>query len=115
MDSVLAPPTETFNDLSSISSLRDLPPAFCESLVRIRRHLHQHPELGFEEESTSRFIRETLERHDLTVRGPIAETGLFVDIHGEHPGGCIGYRADIDALPIRDAKQVPYASRNPGV
>ena len=98
-----------------LTSPRDLPPTFCKSLIRIRRHLHQHPELGFEEHATSRFIRETLERQGLEVRGPVAETGLFVDIEGGHPGGFVGYRADIDALPIRDAKHVPYASRNPGV
>lgn len=115
MDTVAAPPTETFANLSSIGSIQELPAEFYESLIRIRRHLHQHPELGFEETATSRFIRETLERHGLKVHGPIAETGLFVDIHGEQPGGCVGYRADIDALPIRDAKQVPYASRTPGV
>lgn len=74
-----------------------------------------NPEVGLKERETSRLIREVLEMHGLRVRGPLAGTGLFVDIVGAQPGPAIGYRADIDALPIQDAKQVPYASQNPGV
>jgi amidohydrolase len=81
-------------------------------LTSIRRHLHMHPELGLEEHETSEFIRSTLEQHGLEVAGPIAETGLFVDIEGALPGNTVAFRADIDALPIQDAKQVPYRSKN---
>ena len=102
-------------DLSPLADLREIPAAFGDLLVAIRRHLHAHPELGFQEHATSRFIRTTLEDHGLTVHGPVAETGLYVDIHGDEPGGCVAYRADIDALPIQDAKQVSYASGIPGV
>jgi amidohydrolase len=75
-----------------------------------------NPELGFQEWETSRFIREVLEMHGLEVHGPIAQTGLYVDIEGVHPGPAVGYRADIDALPTQDEKEgVPYASRVPGI
>jgi len=84
-------------------------------LTRVRRHLHQNPELGLHEFNTSRFIRAVLETHGLTVHGPIAETGLYVDIKGDHPGPTVAYRADIDALPITDQKDVPYRSKNDGV
>ena len=84
-------------------------------LVSVRRHLHMHPEVGFEEHQTSAFIREVLEMHGLEVQGPIAETGLYTDIVGDASGPFIGYRADIDALPIQDEKSVPYASQVPGV
>lgn len=84
-------------------------------LVRVRRHLHRNPELGLHEFKTSRFIREVLETHGLTVVGPLAETGLYVDIKGDHPGPTVAYRADIDALPIQDHKDVPYTSVNPGI
>lgn len=67
-----------------------------------------------QEHNTSRFIRETLERYGLEVHGPIAGTGLYVDIAGRQPGRGVAYRADIDALPARDGKQVPYRSRNAG-
>ncbi|ARA94748.1 N-acyl-L-amino acid amidohydrolase [Rhodothermaceae bacterium RA] len=83
-------------------------------LTGIRRHLHMNPEIGFQEYETSRFIREILEMHGLRVHGPLAGTGLYVDIEGAHPGRHIGYRADIDALPTPDAKTVPYASRREG-
>lgn len=86
--------------------LRDL-------IVHVRRHLHAHPELGFEEHATAQFIQEVLEAHGFTVEAPLAGTGLYVDIDGAEPGPTIAYRADIDALPIADKKDVPYASSNP--
>jgi amidohydrolase len=93
----------------------DSPTAFDEFLVATRRHLHQHPEIGFHEHQTQRFIRETLIAHGMAPADPIATTGQFVDIAGPLPGPFIGYRADIDALPIQDAKNRPYASQVPGV
>ena len=84
-------------------------------LVSVRRHLHRHPEVGMDEHNTSRFIRETLEGYGLDVHGPIAGTGLYVDIEGKASGGAVGYRADIDALPTQDQKQVPYRSQTPDV
>ena len=92
-----------------------LPEKFSEFLITSRRYLHQYPELGFQEFETSRFIWNTLESLGLNIQGPIAGTGLYVDIEGDGDGPSIGYRADIDALPIQDAKQVPYASKNAGV
>lgn len=84
-------------------------------LVESRRHLHQHPELGFEEVETQRFILATLHAMGL-VPVPVAGTGAYVDIVGALPGPLVGYRADIDALPIQDAKtDVSYASCVPGV
>ena len=92
-----------------------IPDKFADFLISSRHYLHQHPELGFAEFETSRFIWNTLESQGFTVRGPVAGTGLFVDIEGTTPGPSIGYRADIDALPIQDAKHVSYASQNDGV
>jgi len=91
------------------------PEAMRELLVGIRRHLHRHPELGFAEFETSEFIGRTLEEHNLPVTGPLAHTGMYVDIKGDHPGETVGYRADIDALPIQDLKAVPYVSSVDGV
>jgi amidohydrolase len=91
------------------------PEALRDFLVSVRRHLHQHPELGFHEFETSQFIGRTLEEHGLSVVGPLAHTGMYVDIEGEHPGETVAYRADIDALPIQDLKTVPYVSSVDGV
>jgi len=84
-------------------------------LVSVRRHLHQNPELGLHEFETSKFIRAVLETHGMKVHGPLATTGLYVDIEGTHPGPMIGYRADMDALPIQDMKSTPYRSTTDGI
>ena len=89
--------------------------SLAQLLVGIRRHLHKHPEVGMNEHNTARFIRETLEGFGLDVHGPIAGTGLYVDIEGEGTDGTVGYRADIDALPAQDQKRVPYRSQTPDV
>ncbi|PSQ99347.1 MAG: amidohydrolase [Bacteroidetes bacterium QS_9_68_14] len=97
--------------------------ALSELLVSIRRHLHRNPEVGMQEHETSHFIRETLASYGLDVHGPVAETGCWVDIEGSAHGSAngrsagprVGYRADIDALPMQDAKSVSYHSRNDGV
>ena len=84
-------------------------------LVTVRRHLHMHPEVGMNEHETSRFIRQTLEGFGLDVHGPVASTGLYVDIDGRGANGFVGYRADIDALPAQDQKRVSYRSQTPNV
>jgi amidohydrolase len=84
-------------------------------LTGIRRHLHQHPEIGLREFETSAYIRSVLESHGLEVHGPVAGTGLYVDITGRSAGPVVAYRADIDALPTPDEKTVPYRSQVDGV
>ncbi len=94
------------------------PPVEFESFLRAcRQHLHQYPEVGFQEFETARHIRQVLTDRGLHVEGPIAKTGSYVDIEGlaDGTGRTIGYRADIDALPIQDAKTTPYASKHTGV
>ncbi len=98
---------------SLIDDILTLP--FEEQLSAIRRHLHRHPELGFREFETAEFLRQILKRLGLNVHGPIARTGLYVEIEGHEPGPAIGYRADIDALPIQDEKITSYASCVPGM
>ena len=101
--------------------MSSLPDAVIDSLdlqtllTTVRRHLHQNPEIGLQEFKTSAFIRATLEEHGLTVHGPLATTGLYVDITGNTDGPMVAYRADIDALPTQDEKHVPYRSQVPGV
>ena len=85
-------------------------------LIAVRRHLHMNPETGMQEHDTSEFIRRTLAGYGLDVKGPVAGTGLFVDIEGTgstDADGHVGYRADIDALPAQDKKAVPYRSQTP--
>jgi hippurate hydrolase len=81
-----------------------------------RRDLHENPELALEEHRTSAFIQAKLTAFgvDEVVTG-IARTGVVGVIRGREPGGGIGLRADIDALPILEATGLPYASKTPGV
>jgi amidohydrolase len=84
-------------------------------LIEIRRNFHREPELRFEEHHTAQTVEELLGPLGLSVRPGVAGTGLLADLQGEQPGPTIALRADMDALPIRDAKDVPYASRRDGV
>ncbi|WP_299280337.1 M20 aminoacylase family protein [uncultured Tateyamaria sp.] len=82
-----------------------------------RRHLHAHPELGFEEHETSAFVADKLREIGVdTVETGIAQTGVVAVIKGrtDSKGRVIGLRADMDALPIHEASGVDYASTTPG-
>ncbi|NNF03026.1 MAG: amidohydrolase [Rhodothermales bacterium] len=104
------PSTESVNGIELSTDFTSVREDLSQLLSTVRRHLHKNPEIGGEEYETYRFIRELLEMHGLDVTGPLAGTGLYVDIEGAHTGPTVGYRADIDALPIRDEKNVEYCS-----
>jgi amidohydrolase len=84
-------------------------------IVSWRRHLHQYPELSFQETKTAKFIAERLRSFGLDVREGVGGHGLIARIDGKESGPTIALRADFDALPIADEKDVPYKSRVPGV
>ena len=84
-----------------------------EQLVRWRRELHMQPELGFQETRTSSLVAEALGSLGYRVRIQVGRTGV-VGERGEG-GPIIAIRADMDALPLQEANDVPYASRVPGV
>ncbi len=88
---------------------------FAEELTAIRRDLHQHPELGFEEVRTSGIVAEKLRAWGVEVTPGIGKTGVVGVIEGNRPGRRIGLRADMDALPIHEQTNLPWASRTPGV
>lgn len=82
-------------------------------LTAWRREIHRHPELGFQEHRTARLVADTLEEMGLEVETGIGKTGVVGHLGaGER---AIGLRADMDALEIEEANDVPYASQNPGV
>lgn len=114
-DAYPAPDAYRFSRNGQIPDLAVLPDTFASFLTSVRRYLHARPEVGFQEKETYQFIRRHLEIAGLTVIGPLAKTGLYVDIVGAHPGPKIGYRSDMDALPIQDGKSVPYRSQHDGV
>ena len=86
-----------------------------EEIVNWRRYLHQNPELSNQEEKTAKFIEEKLLDFGLEVKTNIGGNGLIGFLKGSEPGPTIALRADFDALPIHDEKEVAYKSSNPGV
>jgi amidohydrolase len=90
----------------------NLPAVDEASLVRDRRDLHQHPELGFQETRTAALAAERLRSLGYDVRTGVGRTGV-VGVKGDG-GRCVLLRADMDALPIEEANDVPYRSRHPG-
>ncbi|MBQ9394368.1 MAG: amidohydrolase, partial [Proteobacteria bacterium] len=81
-------------------------------LIDIRRQLHAHPELGFDEFWTSNFIAEKLESLGLDVTKNFARTGLVAVIPGKDRTRAVAYRADIDALPIEEKTDCAWKSQN---
>lgn len=79
-------------------------------LVDIRRDLHMNPELGFEEVRTPEMIANYLQKLDIDVRTKVGGRGVVGTLCGGKPGKTIALRADFDALPIQDEKEVPYRS-----
>ena len=81
-------------------------------LIKIRRHIHQYPELAYEEYETSNYIQQKLEELKIPFK-KAAKTGIIADIKRDGQK-LIALRADIDALPILEENDIPYKSRNPG-
>ena len=76
-----------------------------------RRQLHKYPELGNREFKTSKLIAEHLTKLGLEVKEGVAKTGVVGILHGAKPGACIGLRADMDALPVTERVNIPFASK----
>ncbi len=87
-----------------------------EKIVSIRRYLHQHPELSFEEVNTSLYIQEQLRIAGIPFTTGHVKTGIIASIEGKNPSKkTLLLRADMDALPIEEKNEVDYRSKNPGV
>ena len=96
------PLTETISKLSSW-------------LVEVRRDIHQHPELAFEEVRTSALVADQLESFGLEVRKGVGKTGVVGLLREDAKGPTVAVRADMDALPIQEENDVSYASKTPGL
>ncbi|MGE7856119.1 MULTISPECIES: M20 peptidase aminoacylase family protein [Bacillus cereus group] len=85
-----------------------------EKLISIRRNLHEQPELSYEEFKTTKAIKNWLEEKNITIVNSSLETGVIAEIAGNDSGPIIAIRADIDALPIQEETNLPYASKTHG-
>jgi hippurate hydrolase len=87
--------------------------SFSEQLTELsvwRQDIHRHPELAFNEFRTADLVADRLRSFGLDVHTGIGRTGIVAVIDGDEPGPTIGFRADMDALPMRDESGRPYAS-----
>ena len=91
-----------------------VPTAVVADVIDLRRGIHLHPELGFEEVRTAGVVADRLRRLGYEVKTGIAETGVIGILRTGKPGRCILLRADMDALPIQEESGVPFASTIPG-
>jgi len=82
-------------------------------LIALRRAIHRHPELGFEEFETAELVCSTLDRLGIPYRPGVGRTGVVAEIGEGRP--CIALRADMDALPITERTGLPFVSEIPGV
>ena len=88
--------------------------ALLPDITTYRRELHQIPELGLEEVQTAAYLREKLQSFGIKEIYPLIETGTVAVLRGERPGKTLGFRTDIDALPVTEETNLPYASKTPG-
>ncbi len=89
--------------------------ALAAELVALRRDLHRHPELGYQEVRTSKIAENRLRALGFSVKTGFGTTGVTGFLAGGKPGRTVLIRADMDALPIHEATDVPWRSVNPGV
>ncbi|MFC7393162.1 M20 family metallopeptidase [Scopulibacillus cellulosilyticus] len=98
-----------------ITSLRDSIDSVKSEVIEWRRYFHKYPELSFKEEKTSQFVFERLQTvENLEISRP-TKTSVMARLIGRKPGKIIAMRADMDALPIHEENDLPFASRNDGV
>lgn len=88
--------------------------SYADELTALRRDLHAHPEIGFEEVRTSGIVAAHLERFGIEVHRGLGKTGVVGILQGRPGPRRIGLRADMDALPITEETNLPYRSKTPG-
>jgi amidohydrolase len=104
-----------FSSMNLLEKIKALSVTYSSEVIAWRRHLHAHPELSYQEYNTAVYVQEQLKTFGLTA-STVATTGLVVDIEGKNPSKkMVALRADMDALPIVEANDVPYKSQTPGV
>ena len=96
-------------------NIQKLAQVYHPEIVALRRHIHQNPELSFEEHETGKYVAAQLQKWGIAHQTGVAGTGVVALIEGKNPGkNTVALRADMDALPIIEANEVSYKSQNLG-
>lgn len=99
-----------------LEKIKSLSEQYSGEVIEARRHLHENPELSYQEYNTAKFVAGKLQSFGIKVKEGVATTGLVAEIEGKNPGKkSIALRADMDALPINETSEIPYKSKVPGV
>ncbi len=100
-----------------ISYINNRSKELIEKVVQYREHIHQNPELSFKEHKTMEYVYEVLKKLNIPCVSGVAKTGVVAMIQTEEnkKNPCIALRADLDALPIKEQTDKPYASKTPGL
>jgi len=102
-------------DDQTTKNIKNISNRIFPGLVKLRRELHQYPELCFKEFKTSERVARELAQLKVRVKKGIAKTGVVGLLEGKRGGKTVALRADMDALPILEQTNLPYKSKNPGV
>lgn len=98
-----------------LQKIKELAQQYSDEFIGVRRYLHAHPELSYQEFETSKFVQSKLNEFGIEFEVK-ATTGVVGMIKGKNPGSrVIALRADMDALPITEENEVPYRSKNKGI
>ena len=104
------------NSIALVNEIKDIASLIFPEVVRIRKWLHQNPELSFQEKETSKYICSILKENNIKFTKNIGGYGVVGIIQGKNPKAkVIAFRADMDALPIHEQNDVEYKSINEGV
>lgn len=95
--------------------IKSLVDSYETQLMETRHHLHENPELSFQEYKTAEYIREKLTQMGIKLQDGISGTSTVGILKGEQDGPSIAFRADIDALPVMENNDLPYKSNTPGI
>ncbi len=99
-----------------INKIKELSRNYLDDIKAIRTHLHQYPELSFEEFETSAFIQKKLDEYGIPYKNGFVKTGIVGKIEGKNPNKkVLALRADMDALPVKENDSHSICSKNSGV
>lgn len=96
--------------------IRELSESFYEEILQVRRDLHRHPEISYQEYQTSSYIQEYFKKLEIPFSAGYVMTGMVARLEGKSPGKkTVALRADMDALPVTEKNDLPFRSQNTGI